>query len=45
MGYILTFIGGSVFGMVATCVFVVSGKESRQEEKELEMNHTKQYID
>lgn len=33
MGYVLTFIGGAMFGLVTTCIFTVSGQESRNEEK------------
>lgn len=32
MGYIFTFIGGGMFGVVMMCLFVVSGNESRKEE-------------
>lgn len=32
MGYILSFIGGGVVGVVMMCCFIVSGQESRREE-------------
>lgn len=39
MGYALTFIGGAicggVFSVVMMCCFIVSGEESRREEKYL----------
>lgn len=39
MGYVLTFIGGTMFGglfgVVTMCCFIVSGQESRREEKHL----------
>ena len=39
MGYVLTFIGGAMFGglfcVVMMCCFIVSGEESRREEKRL----------
>lgn len=39
MAYILTFIGGAMFGglcgVITMCCFIVSGKESRREEKYL----------
>ncbi len=39
MAYILTFIGGMTIGglitVVLMCCFIISGKESREEEKHL----------
>ena len=39
MSYVLTFIGGvtigEVFGVVTMCCFIVSGEESKREEKYL----------
>lgn len=33
MSYVLTFIGGAMFGLVTMCIFTISGQESRKEEK------------
>lgn len=39
MGYVLTFIGGAMFGglcgVVTMCCCIISGEESRREEKYL----------
>lgn len=35
MSYVLTFISGAVFGVATLCCFIVSGKESKREEKYL----------
>ena len=37
MGYVLTFVGGMMFGSVVSvismCCFIVNGRESREEER------------
>ena len=33
MGYVLAFFVGTMFGVVTMCIFIVSGNESRMEEK------------
>lgn len=35
MLYVLSFVGGAIFGVVMMCCFIVSGQESRMEEKYL----------
>ena len=35
MLYVLSFAGGAAFGVVMMCCFIVSGQESRMEEKYL----------
>ena len=35
MLYVLTFAGGAIFGVVMMCCFIISGQESRMEEKYL----------
>ena len=35
MLYVLAFAGGAAFGVVMMCCFIVSGQESRMEEKYL----------
>lgn len=34
MGYILSFSAGAVFGIITMCIFIVSGNESKMEEKQ-----------
>ena len=34
MGYILSFSAGAVFGIITMCIFIVSGSESKMEEKQ-----------
>ena len=34
MLYVVVFAAGAFFGLATTCVFVVSGQESRKEERE-----------
>lgn len=44
MGYVLTFLGGAVFGglcgVVTMCCCIISGEESRKEEKYLDGKNT-----
>ncbi|MBR5614875.1 MAG: DUF3789 domain-containing protein [Clostridia bacterium] len=35
MLYVLSFAGGAIFGVVMMCCFIISGQESREEEKYL----------
>lgn len=34
MGYILSFFAGVVLGIITMCIFIVSGNESKREEKQ-----------
>ena len=43
MLYVLSFAGGAIFGVVMMCCFIVSGQESRMEEKYLKENHKERY--
>lgn len=38
MLYTVVFAAGAFFGLATTCVFVVSGQESRKEEREQNRN-------